>query len=816
MGILFRHTLRSVRSNFGQVFVIILTIMLASILLFVTCLLKDIFYNYQLSTNARIAQDNDVEISGTLFSSERLENILENDFNGQVKSIDKYVRMTGLAEFENTDNLGDTIVVIEATDLDYVYNKYGNSLSVVKSVSKDFTSSFEEIWINESFAKSYNLDVGNYVELYIGTEKRTETFVITYIFKNSSIFTNSSTYNVLIDIKNVTVDGLINTAYLKLNDNVNIDNFISSLNEKMDNKDLSIKQAIDYNKIWRVVNNNTSLLDVLIIFIFAIIFFILLTAYNVIVVKRVDELNVFKSVGATPKQNILILLFEGFLYGLVGTVFGILVGRLLITLISEFFIPGLNGIIKPSFLDYFITIIVSITISILATLLPSIRLLKNGIYTREREHVTIKKKINPLFSLIPLAIAILSIFMIIYFSNLTIIFSVILIISIIAFSILFAPSMIQFFSYIISKNKGSHSLAGVTIKRNNNGRTIAILMSAVMAFVFVCISISSVIVTALKPFNERFKSDLVVQTISTDVDMENVNNYISSKYGVNNSDLFKYTELQYSNNEFNYYVVGVKNAHALRNITSLTNEGTHRFNNESSVAIVNNDLLERLKLKMGDNIKINIKDVEYEYEIIGVDYTETSTDRLIYINYNYAEFKFTDSFILLDLSKNIQKKDLFNEIKEGLINDNCYIIENHSWIYGTSIGVGQISTLLNIVIYLIAVISTIGIINIIISYLMSRKKEIKIYVSSGMGRKEYIKMILFEGIIISVVGAILGIVFSFGLNLIVPNLGYLIDRYISLTLFPVYLIYIFVAIMFAFSVIYLVIGARTNRKIFKK
>jgi len=90
MKILFNHTLRSIKSNPGQFFVITLTIIVITCMLFVSLIVGDLFYNLQLSLNSRIGKEADVKIEG-IFSEARLNEFYEENASS-IEYIDTYMQ----------------------------------------------------------------------------------------------------------------------------------------------------------------------------------------------------------------------------------------------------------------------------------------------------------------------------------------------------------------------------------------------------------------------------------------------------------------------------------------------------------------------------------------------------------------------------------------------------------------------------------------------------------------------------------------------------------------------------------------------------
>ena len=305
MKILFNHTLRSIKSNPGQFFVITLTIIVITCMLFVSLTVGDLFYNLQLSLNSRIGKEADVKIEG-IFSEARLNEFYEENASS-IEYIDTYMQYGGLfRNFYSEDSLSK-VILIEATDLTKFYERHKDTLTLYQYY--EFSYQYPEVWIGKSFAMENNLKAGDTVEIYLEYTKSYQKMTVSYIFENYGMFANSVINNVMVDFSTVSSRGILTTAYFSLENGVDSSAFSDSLGSFMNNSELKISPAVDYKDINRVVSNNQQLLNVALVFIIALILFILFTSYLVMAKSRLNELVTFKTAGATNMQLILIMIF---------------------------------------------------------------------------------------------------------------------------------------------------------------------------------------------------------------------------------------------------------------------------------------------------------------------------------------------------------------------------------------------------------------------------------------------------------------------------------------------------------------------------
>ena len=115
MKLLLKNTLRSLRSNKGQIFVIILTITLITAMVFIAMSMFDIFYNIHMSEFDRIANGADMLVgshseSNELYSKARLDNLLDEK---DIKDIKYFTKFASVLKTESDTKT----VLVEATDL---------------------------------------------------------------------------------------------------------------------------------------------------------------------------------------------------------------------------------------------------------------------------------------------------------------------------------------------------------------------------------------------------------------------------------------------------------------------------------------------------------------------------------------------------------------------------------------------------------------------------------------------------------------------------------------------------------------------------
>lgn len=809
MGILINHTLRSIREHKGQSLVIVVTVAVVTMLFFVSLSIGDLFYNLQLGILSRVAGETDVHMSGELFSGEMLDEFVKEQ-GDKIEYVDTYLTMMGLIGGEGKKEA--TVVRIEATNMNAFLSSNKDKLTYNRGIEEGREYVYPGIMIGKALSEKQGYDVGDEVEIYVSTYERNERFTVTYIFENEGFFANSTVYTILADLNEIGDKGLYTDAYFKLADGVDKETFKASLSEKMGNPTLTITDAVDYEYIERVVGNNQNLLTVGILFIVAIVLFILTGAYLVLAKNRAKEMTVFKAAGATPIQTFFIILSEGIVYGAIGGLIGTVAARLAMQIAVISAIPTFKDAVTYSAWNYLISTLLGIVISTLSELIPAIGLIKNSV---KKADMSVKKnsKIPPLYLLIPAVVAASAVVCIIFIGEYVEVFTVLLILAIIGMMIIGAPYLLFGVSSFFKRSVGSIKLSSSSVKRNGEAVSLSCMIGAIIAFTFIAVSIVNVIIGATRPYNSRFEADYTVQTFRKSIDMNEINQKIKATPGVEYSCLLRYEECKgiLDGKESNYFVYSAGSSQDLRCAVQLTKEEAEEFDNEENAAVFGYDMMNRMKLKVGEKVNIFIGDSEIQCKIIAVDNTTTATDRVIYLNEASIKNKLKESLIFVKVRKDIPSADLYADLRETLKAKDCFIIQFNNWAYATSVGIGGVEQILRFLQIIIGAVCLIGIVNMTISMMISREREFGIYRSVGLDNKKFFGVLVGESLCISLTGGIIGFVFSIVINILVPSFAMLIDRYVAIV-FPIEIFVIIIAVIVLYLVIYCLVGTRYSMK----
>lgn len=695
------------------------------------------------------------------------------------EEINKIKNNQDYSHFEEINNLGSTIIR-DKHDNDVSLNVYSmnkNTFDYLKNnLEGEFPKSENDIIIGDMFAKANKIKIGDTITLDIGKLNVQEKLFLE----------NPKTYNFKVTGTIKTYERTIITTNIE---SENIDLYLTLKNPKNYKKDFRELLEVDpYNEEeaenakydyainrdllhWEVFSFNDDVLKLLIRAVSIVLFIIILTSvfsirnsFSISMTEKIKTYGMLSSVGATKKQIKKMVLFEGLYLGTIGILIGIVLGTGITFLLTQ----------------------------IINSLASSANMLQDG------------WKFYYKFSIIPMIMAIVLGFIIIYLSSIS---------SAKKASKVSPIQNLRNSDNLKSKKiklktpkyiKGLFKIGGVlsykNLKRSKRKYRVTIISLTVSIFVFIIAS--SFIEYGMKTIKEQYMDvdyNIVVQSNYND---EKFNEEAQKLAELENGSIIY--EIDFSNEET--YIIkeekNIKNKNLLTQIcTKYNNEGTecigenikgvhtqfHILDDESfkeytkkigtnyneikdQVIIINNTLdsmsskkkfIENTNYKKGDEIKLNSIDTNKEKIFtVGAVTTEryyglehVYSDQLtLVVNKKYFDLKTRTESIIYN-SKNADK--LEEKIKE---------IDKNLKIYNLQEELKQIKTtilIFGIFIYgFIIVVTLIGItsvFNTITSNIELRQKDFAMLKSIGMTKKEFNKMITLESLFYSFKSLFIGI-----------------------------------------------------------
>jgi len=797
---------------------IVLTVTVVSALFFVTLTIGDLFTNLQTSIQSRLGKDSDITVTAAAFSESQLDDFCAG--REDVEYVEKYAQTAGLYKPEN--EAYSKTVLVEATDLRSYVSRHGDYLVVGESY--EYSSDCPEVWIGKSFAEENGVKAGDKIEIYIEISNSYRIFTVNYIFENYGIFANNVVNNVLIDFSSLEYNGLLTTANVKLKEGADKKAFSEEL-EQFFGGNAEVSDSVDYAEIKRVVESNRRLLRITLVFVTALMIFILFTSFLVVAKKRTNELVIFKTVGATNGQIAAMLIAEGTFYGLTGAVLGTVLGRIGMGIAVNKVIPNFPDAVSYTFADYILSVLFGVAVSALSAVFPIIKAGKESVRTATANKAKAVRKLNCVPLIISAVLLTVSAVLTAVFSGNAVGSVVFLVLAAGLFTYFAAPYLIRLVS-LIFRGRGAGRLASLTVKRNNSSTALAGTVGAIMVFTFIIVSVVEIIIGAVTPANSRYRADFVVDSVISS-DMRGLYSDLKDVYGVERAYLYVYDTCIWDKGDLKreFTLYGVDGSDALSGICGdLDSETKKSFDSEINPVIITYDLANRFGLSKGDRINLTLgtegktgEKLYDEFTVVGVDYTVTANDRLMVIRKDSfrvdgKEYLPKDEIIFLYASNNVPTDDLYRDLRDRAEKNSCYVLELNDWAYATSVGITGIKTLLRILQILVGVVAVAGIINLTAVTVMGRKREYDTLRAAGLDDRGYAIFSLCEGLVISVAGAVIGTILSAVVNVVIPDFAKIIDRYVDFRVFPWELGVIAAAFIVIYAAIYTLTALLRRKK----
>ncbi len=826
MGVLLRHTLRSSGRNKFQTLVVLFTVIIVTAILFISMSSSDIFSTIIVNEYQRISVDADIAVGslggGAMYSKATVEKVLENDSN--IESIHYFLRSYAITKTQ-ADNF---YVYVEATDLkSFVKEENGFYL-----ITEQSSTTLPNAIISEKFSSTYGLGLGDTLEIISPISGNSIAFMVTHIMATDGFFGSATVNSILVDIADVESMGMVNNSLITLKNKDLYDTTVDALKEAL--PFVEVGSAYPEQLVAELSERTTRLFVIALIFVIAIMLVILSTSYLIVLKNRMNEMAVFKAVGATPLNTTVILILEALFYGIIGAILGTIVGRLAMGYLLDRFLPYADGIIYNIW-KYAVTLILGTMTSIIAALPPIVTYSKKSIRELTEKGEKHLRLYNPkLVVAVTLAAISMLTTMLLVDNEIAFIVIAALTLPLLILDIAIgSPYLIRGAAYVFSKifKTGIAQLSTFGIKRNNSTQLLSVLIVVVISFSFLFVSVINIVISSVDPYNTRYSADVVV-SCTTEVDATTAKAYEDRIIAMDNVS----SAASYASNSFQVYLDNQRLDYTVQThgivdidtipyiVTDIDPEVVALFENTKNGIIFNYDHAQRLGLGIGDTIKLGsyirttTDELEFvldtEFVIIGLentvkDWTETAIVHREALVLNGKELQ-SPTTVLVDID-NMDSFDIKAFDTALFDTEKGYAILYGNWAYATSSDIQGLINLLYVLEGIFIAIAILGIVNVTIVATLDRKREYYLLRCTGLDYKGYIALSSYEGLLIGIAAAIGGLITGLYLSALVPSLATLVDKYTAFPLFPYELAVVAFGGIALYTLIKTIIAAATKR-----
>lgn len=503
--------------------------------------------------------------------------------------------------------------------------------------------------------------------------------------------------------------------------------------------------------------------------------FIIYTSFKVIVLQKLPAIGTFRSIGASQRMIIRVMLLESLFYGVVGGALACILGIAVLYILTAAVTPKeLRGVVELklniSGMRLIITFILANFICFISSILPIIKVSKLPVKDIVLNIVAFKHKDTGRSSLVGLTLVCIgAVLPRISPSSLALGSTVITIVCIFVGIINVLPLLVKLSGLLFEKAgtllfgnigvialkniKGDKSILNsislitigisvllmVNTASSNLGKELIDVMGRVMIY-DVGISIPSMERTHISTIarNENVESVYPYYQLPF-VEIEEFNEKLSLVDGVAKMDYSEYMNIDFVGDQMQLF----QKLQMGRNI------------------VITKIFQKRYDLSIGDTLTLDLPKGKKTYTIIGFADTMMNVGSYALIGEKYLK---------MDMGQ-VYYSGAYINVKEGIDADvvkeqirktfKDYSISIHSMNETKSVmksGTKQLSSMLTGFSVLALAIGIIGVVNNLIISFIERKRSIAVLKSVGMSRKQVVQMIIVEALCTGLIGAIAGVI----------------------------------------------------------
>lgn len=798
MKFLFSYIFRNIKKNVIPALLIFFSIVFSVVA---------VYLNFNISKD--IVSLTDKTLQGSLGGYDLIVTI-----DKEYEPVDQNYKLDGANStlYLNYEEEKETINEIEshkfyvATNIQELVDK-----NVIVLSEGNLPSNDNEVIIMDTKAEIYDLSIGD--TLTFGGK----TYQISGFSSNLGYFEQDASF-ILEMIIPLPSDEKVYTFFV----DIDVDNLIDYATSLEEINEGWYADALIQNSYQYYLSSIKSVLMIVIIITILIAFFIINSVAGLIIDSRIPTTAAFRSVGATKKKINFLLLSEFSIYGILGSVIGIILGEGSRRLIAKFLMHGtLQAGVNPLY------IIISMLFGILLELLiVSISLFKtrnqsirNTIFAKPsvRKIVTYKAGIAGLVFLIT--------GLVLYLCNRTynIFINIAAFVSVLISMILIIPYLASLIGKLVSKialkkQAGSLLMTANNIVNNRSTRNNISLLSLVFSLTFVVIFISNSINTFYNSYEKRYPYDIIVKAERvTDEDIS----MLMAIEGVEECTVesFKYIRYSEVNGEDSsgpvYFVKEGSHSNSINVDSELEKSLT-----EGEV-ILDKMYLTRLGLKVGDSIYYDFDDYRYSgfsATIVGtcdstVFNVRRSTVLMSDIDY-HNHISAYGRLVGVTVGEDYEVKEVMKTLSllpYVITGRNVMVFSKQQYLDRELQSMKDAVTLVNIIPIFITALAVLGLLNNLIVSFNRKKKEFAVLYSTCMNKRQISHMLFFELLITYLFGVVFASISSILLVRIIRDIVYYFMMYVDLAFNPVKILILLGAGLVAVILVFFVIRRMVNK-----
>jgi len=329
MKMIIKHIVKNMFEKKLRTFIMILTVLLSTMVLFIGLSLNDILNDTYTTMTKGTYGDGNVLVSKEMDEDNPLfaADDMETDFTDIKERLD-LIQAVGKREQNNEE------VILTGVDVDQA-----SAMNVIHpiDVPKDFQLQEHEAIISARTATENDLDIGD--EVTVEVQNQDYTYSIGAISETNGLFYAETDDMLLVVTKNQVrdmygADDVVSQVLLAVDEKK-----VEPVTEKLrnENEHFSVQETSQLDTVKRDEETFQTAVVLAIVIIVMISAYVIFSLSKVIVQERMPVVVTFRSVGASKRMVNRILRMEFLLYGMIGAVLGIVLAMLLLPIAADSF-----------------------------------------------------------------------------------------------------------------------------------------------------------------------------------------------------------------------------------------------------------------------------------------------------------------------------------------------------------------------------------------------------------------------------------------------------------------------------------------------
>lgn len=793
MNIILKYIIRSSMEKKFRTFLIILAIAISGALFYASFSIKEnleITYTksfLQTVGNADLlVQPN--EDSPSEYFSDKLVQKVKGEASYIVNRINKVVNYKRTTEHYDMINM---------VGMDLEEYKKTNTLALVqKGKVEPFKGN--KIIISQKTADYYGLEIGDTMQFMMN--ERLRSYEIVAIAGGQGLFLDESfmkyglvPYDKLSDY--LDTNQYPNTIYIKAKDKNNVPSLMEEI-QKLYPK-YEVKEPFTQEDL----EEKTSMLSMSLIFITIMVsfmsIFIIYSSFKVIMLQKMPHLGTFRSVGADRKKINQVMFLESAIYGILGGILASIIGILISYILSVVTMPealkeiGTKVELKISIPKVIMGFLMANFICFMSTFLPIMQISKKPIKEVVLNMTTKGKKDGKNKTLLGIILLVIAAIIPQYMADdqLKAIIGMMIAMPAISFGgIYIMPAAIGVIANVLNPlmsllfgNVGKIALRNVRRDKSLlNSATLIMIGVSVMLMVNsltnnltkeLMVAVSNIITSDIEVSMKEMGSETIshlrsypgvkeveVYNSIDDIPVSPLTSNVTSIHGIGDDHFYRIMDIP---------VVG-----DVRKLTEELQKGRN--------VIITKTIQKRNHLKIGDEVEIDFGKFNGEkrkYKVIGVCDTVMQAGSYMMIGRKYMQMD-TNRYYYdcagMILKPGVDRSALEKQLKKDYKDQNINLSTREEVSEGLHASMAEMTSLITGFALIAVVVGCVGILNNFIISFIERKRSLAVLKSIGMNKKQIRKMLLIEGAMVGLTGALVGIIggtLSFNISPLFMTLG---------------------------------------------